>query len=111
MMNETLIQKKLIDGKMYYRGPDMPEGTWRELPSSIDILLNHLQQKLRIQRGTLLTLLGINSASISRCRHGQLVSFPLEWLIRMYDLSGIPIDELRKLADIKPTVGRHHRAE
>jgi hypothetical protein len=79
---------------------------WRVKPHAIDLLLAKLTGHLGVSQGVLLEALKIHAASVSRVRSGVYKDIPLDWLVRMYDLTGIPIDELRAIAGIAPSMER-----
>jgi hypothetical protein len=104
----SVVEHKEINGKMHYRFTNMPMGTYYPMRSKIDVMLDYVQAQLNIRyRLVMLDMLQIPDASVCRVRSGRYPDIPLDWLVKMQDFSGIPIDELRQLADLPPALERH----
>lgn len=104
--------KHAADGSVMLRYEGDVVGTYRPFRTRIDALLGRVEDEYRLKRARsgrslsgLPSQLGIAHASISRCRAGKY-GLPQEWLLRMHDYSGIPIEELRKIANLEPLVTR-----
>jgi hypothetical protein len=104
-----IIETKRIDGKPAHRVEGSPEGAWRIAESDIDAILDRVMLELGVSITYLLAAIDVDSASISRCRHGTL---PLQdkWLTRLHLLSGIPVAELIRVACYEHPVFPHAKA-
>lgn len=91
-----------------YRRQAYLPGLWKHFPSRVEMLLNFVAEELllpvthlnqRIPGAHLLRYVcGINPAAVSRLRHNPSLIIPVDWCYRLHDFSGIPLDELFKLA-------------
>lgn len=106
----TITEIKLIDGKPAIRFENTPQGAWVVAESEIDAILAHIQREIpNLTRGAMLVAIGVDTASISRCRNGRMPVLE-SWLLRMQEFSGIPVAELRRVACIEPTIQAHEWA-
>jgi hypothetical protein len=93
-----------------YHWRSMPVGVKKVCPSPIDAVIEVIMHELRLQSQlVLLTELGINHGSISRCRHRRL-PIQHEWLLRASIFSGIPYIDLCALASEDPQYHPHPNA-
>lgn len=105
----AIIEAKRIDGRPAHRLEGSPEGAWIVAKTEIDAMLSRVEEQLGISRNMIYAATGMSAEAVTRCRQGQR---PLadQWILRLSDLSGIPISELRQVACIEPATLPHHRA-
>ncbi len=108
-MIPTVIETKRIDGKPALRFEGSAAGAWRVAKSEIDAMLDHVKRELRVRRQMIYDAIGASDSSISRCRTGEM-PVQEQWILRLSDYSGIPVDELRRVACIESPVRPHRNA-
>ena len=81
-------------------------GVWLWQPTSIDSILAHVERELGVGRMEVYGLARMSEVSVSRVRLGKQ-PLQYEWLVRLSDLSGIPVDELVWVGNLRPTVRPH----
>jgi hypothetical protein len=99
----AIIETKRIDGKPAHRVEGNPPDCWTVADSEIDAMLDRVKLQTGARLGDILCAVGIDSASISRCRAGK-IGLPDRWLLGLSDFSGIPVAELRQVACVEPAV-------
>lgn len=110
MPKRKVLESKMVGVEVQLRFEGDVEDAWVMFPSRVDALLDHLQRELAItKRGYLVLMLHITPSSISRCRSGYL-EVSAEWLVKMSDYAGIPIEELRLVACLGPVIPPHQHA-
>lgn len=104
---------KVMEGSVCIQFEDSPGGAWVVVGSPLDAISAHLQRELRMpvncSHNAMLEALDINSATASRVRSGA-AKFNEAWLVRAFDYSGISIEELRYVAGLEVSIGRHFNA-
>jgi hypothetical protein len=93
-----------------FRRPDTILGASLTAISVIDGLLEYVRLEIGAPSiHVVKEMLQISDAGLSRCRHDK-ASLPEHWIMRMHELSGIPIRELREAFNIPAIVAPHPRA-
>jgi len=83
----------------HYWWRDMPLDAKKVCASPMDAVLEVVMKELNIDKMvTLLTAMGIDHASVSRCRH-RTQPIQHQWLLRLAIYSGIPYKDLCYVAD------------
>lgn len=89
--------------KAYYQHPsgpvtvDHPCGISHEAASPIDALLWYVSVELQLASPVeVRKIIGIDPGSVTRCRKGEF-GIQDTWLLRLHELSSIPVAELRKI--------------
>jgi hypothetical protein len=106
----TVAEVKRIDGKPAVRLAHMLAGTWLTAKTEIDAIIQHVLRELPgLTRTELYEAVDIPWASVTLVRQGVQ---PIQdgWLLRLQDYSGIPIEELRMVGCIGPSVPPHNKA-
>lgn len=112
-MTQSIAEVKSDHGKIMVRLDGMVRGAWLEFDSPIDSVIAHVQRELGLKRrnvGVIIDAIYVDAACLTRCRQGVYKSIPEHWLMRLQDFSGIPVDELRIVANIVGNIGRHPNA-
>lgn len=104
-----IIETKRIDGKPAHRVEGSPQGAWIVANTEIDAMLSRVQQELGVSRTTVLHAIGADPATISKCRAHETPVYE-RWILRLSDLSGIPVAELRQVACMEPVTQPHPKA-
>lgn len=104
-----LSEVRIIDGKICIKILGMPAGLWHQYDYYIDSLMDHVRRELGeplFNNTQLCVMAGLQVTNISRYRNNIEAITP-NWLISLYDLSGIPINELRAVAGLSPYARRY----
>lgn len=104
---------RYIDGKLCVKIKGMPPGEWYSYEHKVDSLLDHVRRELGppfLHDSYICILASIRPTSLSPLRKGVMPRIPAEWFLHLNDLSGIPIAELRRVADTVPEVVAHPNA-
>lgn len=100
---------RLIDGLVYVQFDDCAHGALTPQGSPLDAIVAHIQRELKMGLRTkcfVIGVLGVDNGLASRVRTG-LGTFNPVWLLKAHDFSGIPIDELRRVAALEPLANRY----
>ena len=109
MKSNTPIEVTKIDGKICVRTVGMPQGIFYKYDHKIDSLLAHAQRELSPvirSPGHLCVATGIPHAAVCRIKRvgGEI---PEAWFLRLNEFSGIPVEELRRVAVEPAKIERH----
>ncbi len=106
------LEARVIHGRPSYRHNDMVAGTWVWADTWVDLLFKYVAEELKIvaRRATgVPPLVNIPEGTISRIRtRGE--GIPDRWLLLLHEFSGLPISELRVVANLPSPVVRHKNA-
>ena len=109
MKSNTPIEVAQIDGRICVRTQGMPAGIFYKYDHPVDSLLAHVQRELSPvirSAGYLCIATGIPHAAVCRIKRGG-GDIPEAWFLRLNEFSGIPVEELRRVAVEPAKVERH----
>lgn len=109
----TVAEVRIVDGRPQHRLAGAPHGAWTEYESAVDALVGHVVREMRMPtygaKGAVLGAVGIPASNASRARAG-LIDIPIDWVFRLHDYTGIPVEELRWIAGLPQERNRHKNA-
>lgn len=109
-MIQQVKRGKPVEQPFAYHWRSMPAGVKKWCPSPIDAVIEVLMLELRVSNQmAILTELGIDHASISRCRHRHQ-PIQHQWLLRATILSNIPYTMLCAVCEEEPQFWPHPNA-
>lgn len=82
----------------------MAAGDWLEYEHPVDSLIDHVRRELgnpHLSTQRICLAAGMAQSIMAKCRQG-LMHIPSVWVLRLHDMSGVSIADLRTVACMKP---------
>lgn len=104
-MNNKLAKVRHIDGKICVKIQGMAVGEWYYYDNPVDSLLDHVRREIDpdISLLALCKSAKLCQTLLGKCRN-NLSLIPAVWILKLHDLSGISIKDLRAVAELEPIV-------